>query len=793
MSTPAEEIILRTLWGLRAFRESFLDSHKALVRNTSSDERAAMLRVQRGLARAFSGIRSRRQKTTTPQDKQKHKPKHRHKQKKKQIDKDTDTDVDADTNTIQSNDYIDVEKTGTNTVSINSHTSTSPTSTTTSTTTDAVARLDVLPLISMLNRVYTQTLDGRTESCSFLYDMLFLLYNPPSENEESVKISLQGFGFDGKASRAHTFVVDDRLQHVGGQRNSQRRKVSTRKRSRETWELANIFRHEVTAKWVAPTNVASLNVLEQNELERKSQQEHRTLSHRTSKQLDKAKGCLLPDQCFRFWHVIDVTTMLDLHDELSRQESRESMSDENKEKEEDEVVWKHALVKSETPSNRSSNGDTTITAAAAAAERQGEVISSAEKQDAEARLTTKNGDEETSTSAVSNENDGTMATKRTKDKDNNSTSTGNDDIDSGRGRGSGSGSGSGSSSNNKSNSSTSSSFCFSGREEIVERIVKSSSTSSSSSSSKRRIRGHGDLGHVMRELLELEAYVEKVKVGTMERSSARPVFQLSMRPDVFCIRLEWPSAHLLRSARMSDVGRKLLFDTISMNHLHLYEVFDVIGGKRKDNRTPYNTVACTYTMTHVMCSSLGMNVLNPSNNKAAHYKMNNGKDSKKKHKKKKTTYYGMARVRKNKNVAEEKDEWNIIPLGGDKEQDAIKAPKSEAISISDLQKLCKERKIFPEFLFFESNGPTQRDLKSKEREYRVSSSTMMAPPPEPSSVSRTSAHQNYYNYGTLSKGKEDQDGGAEGYNNNQVYHEALPFSHIDTNGQWCEGIGCILS
>ena len=158
-----------------------------------------------------------------------------------------------------------------------------------------------------------------------------------------------------------------------------------------------------------------------------------------------------------------------------------------------------------------------------------------------------------------------------------------------------------------------------------------------------------------------------------------------------------------------------------------------------------------------------------------------------------------------------------MPLGGDVDENGGgkgggggESPTAEYMTFVDLQKLCKERNIFPEFLFFESQGSTQRDIRSQERRHRVGggggggggggatvASTMIPPgtsiPSSPSlyfSDASTARHgqagqdqraAGFHNYGTLSKGKEDE----ERISN-------VTFSNLEMQGHWCES-GCIIS
>ena len=251
---------------------------------------------------------------------------------------------------------------------------------------------------------------------------------------------------------------------------------------------------------------------------------------------------------------------------------------------------------------------------------------------------------------------------------------------------------------------------------------------------------------------------------------------------------------------------------MAMKHLHLYDCFDVIGGKRRDNRTPYNTKACTYTLTHVVCSSLGMSLdtttttTTKKDKKDKKDKKENKKDRKKRPTKTTTTsspstYYGMSRIRNSLHVGEEEDAWTLMLLGGDVDDKLSKpskvdqAPISEAMRMSDLLKFSQERKVYPEFLFFESNGPTQRDLRSRDREHRVSTSTLFNKTSLPPSIttarvggiiSNSREGERHRGYGTLSRGKEQE----------QVEEEEDVFRNrnVDTDvGNWCEGANCTLS
>jgi hypothetical protein len=169
----------------------------------------------------------------------------------------------------------------------------------------------------------------------------------------------------------------------------------------------------------------------------------------------------------------------------------------------------------------------------------------------------------------------------------------------------------------------------------------------------------------------------------------------------------------------------------------------------------------------------------------------------------------MERVRKSLNVAEEEDMWTLMPLGGDVDEGAEGgddvSPTAEAMTFVDLQKLCKERNVFPEFLFFESHGSTQRDIRLQEKQHRVSTSTMVPPPlpmlssPSVCGASYVSGNNNdrhddcdadagsqqqagHYNYGTLSKAKDEDEERRE-----------VTFSNVELHGHWCEGSGCTIS
>jgi len=94
---------------------------------------------------------------------------------------------------------------------------------------------------------------------------------------------------------------------------------------------------------------------------------------------------------------------------------------------------------------------------------------------------------------------------------------------------------------------------------------------------------------------------------------------------------------------MSKIGRSLVWKTIATKELNLYDVYDIIGGKRYDSRAPYNIQACKYTLTHVACSSLGLVVSQKTTTGSSSSGRNGSKKKRGKKKKKKepTTYYGM--------------------------------------------------------------------------------------------------------------------------------------------------------
>ena len=438
---------------------------------------------------------------------------------------------------------------------------------------------------ALLDRVYTQSMDGRTNTCSLLYDILYLLHDPPAERikgaQKPLRTTLDGSG---------TFVVSG--THT--KEHSRQTKHSTRKKSRETWDLSNIFRHEIKVEWTTDASALTASGTERTATTTGSTHTSTTpattaalMMHRTTRHVDHKKGCLLPDGCFRFWHVIDVATLLDLHDEIVRQESNESNDGkrvmqsavenqpEKKQKGEtrkieQEVGFREKAAREvlqeeqeEQELARAAAMAAMAAAAAAAAAAASNVLEnskSSEEQEATDKKTTK----------------GITKKSRTTDDDDN---------------------------NNDAN--RSSTFFCGGREEIVERI-----TADEPLLSHIRIRGQGDLGHAMRELLQLEAY-ESVHTtsrnsdnnsvgsnsgsgdrggrggrgggeksgssgssgssggssrGSSRGSSAmflsplqRPLFKLSMRPDVLCLRLEWPSTNLLRTARITDAGRTFVW------------------------------------------------------------------------------------------------------------------------------------------------------------------------------------------------------------------------------------------
>ena len=757
MSTPGEEVILRTIWGLRPFREAFLDSHKALVRNKSSSERESMLRVQTAFAKAFTSIRHQRKRN---QDRNRRRKEQKKKRTKRELKKN------------KYGKYVD------NNVSDSSSEEEEGNS--------LVPCLDVSALKKYSSaRTKNYSMDGRIDTSSSLYEMMYMLYHPPDEQSQSFSTlnSSGGESFvvnesdDGSNNGSNNGSKGSSTNRNNGTDKGTRspQKRPSRKRARETWDLSNLFRHKVNVEWSTEGGTADTNNDNRTPPHLAAPRGATTLDSsalmsRTPRQRNNRKGNLLPDHRFRFWHVIDVGVMLDLHDEIIvQQESRDSMNDEqskNKDREEEELGFREQAVrdvlKEEQEEAQKSLAEAMAAANAAAlvAETKGrpqkDLVNDEKKQkfrDIYEQKIKRNIEEKTTTTTATTTT--TIPTTTT--------------------------------------ATTANTFFCGGRENIIERIT-------TDDDAKDRVRGHGDLSHVMRELLQLEAYEKLQKKGRDDDSSnlsLRPMFKLEMRPDILCIRLEWPSTKSLRTARMSINGKKFIWDTITMKHLHLYDCFDIIGGKRRDSRTPYNTKACTYTLTHVICSSLGMALDQKDHN--------SGSSSSNKNKKKRTpsssssssssspsTYYGMSRIRKRKSVGEEKDAWKLISLGGDNMKDEVRytssngdyndehnagQPIPEAMRMIDLQKICHERKVYPEFLFFESNGPTPRDLRSQERRHRVSSSAMLDTSTPPSiTTSRSSDGRSGGGYGTIaqSKGRYDDD------------IEKHPFGNTSMDVNWCE-------
>ena len=358
-----------------------------------------------------------------------------------------------------------------------------------------------MPLKALLDRVYTQSMDGRTETCSLLYDVLYLLYSPPSEGSKQQGDVLRGFQgsgsfiVDNRTMETTTITMTTTTSEVGGVGGRRKRDEKKKKKSRETWDLSNMFRYEVETSWVTPVEMPAFpgdtaittttTASSSSSAHNLSTKNQAALSHRTSRrQPDNRHGCLLPDQCFRFWHVIDVATMLSLHDAMKQEEAAAGAADTVDREENDE-----------------------------------------ENDDWEENEVEEADDEDDTTDNDDVDDDGRdMST-------NVAATTGN------------------------SSSSSSVSLCFGGRENDLVRHIKtkstslSSSSSTSSSTSSSRVRGKNNLGHVMRELMEFEAYADQVQQGIMknlEYTSSQPLFRLKMRPEVLCIRLQWPSSQMLR-------------------------------------------------------------------------------------------------------------------------------------------------------------------------------------------------------------------------------------------------------
>jgi hypothetical protein len=233
-STPGDEVILRTLWGLRPFRESFLDSHKSLVRNTSSTERQNMLRVQSAFATAFSSMRFKKNNKKEKKDKKDKKKRKKKKKKKKSRWRKNHVELTTENVEIHNEERSNITEDHV----MNDHSSKTASSTCSSSEDDdsiptLVPHVNVTAIKELLNRAYTHTMDGRTGTSSLLYDMLYMLHDPPEERG-SIK-SLSSLNLSGGGD---TFVVND--VSIG---EGKRSKKSSRKRPKETWDLSNMFRH----------------------------------------------------------------------------------------------------------------------------------------------------------------------------------------------------------------------------------------------------------------------------------------------------------------------------------------------------------------------------------------------------------------------------------------------------------------------------------------------------------------------------------------------------------------------
>ena len=162
-------------------------------------------------------------------------------------------------------------------------------------------------------------------------------------------------------------------------------------------------------------------------------------------------------------------------------------------------------------------------------------------------------------------------------------------------------------------------------------------------------------------------------------SELYPTLRMFTRPSVFCVRLLWPSKRAIRSPRLSKQALQLVWDTLEKTDgiLDLYDVYSVIGGKMRDIRDKDNILACKFSLRHVICF--------PGQSATCSHKFerNNGLWSS-----------------KGSSVNADLD-WQGV------------------------KNLCCEQGIFPELLFFESIGPTSRDVRQRERLQRVESSKHM--------------------------------------------------------------------
>jgi hypothetical protein len=211
---------------------------------------------------------------------------------------------------------------------------------------------------------------------------------------------------------------------------------------------------------------------------------------------------------------------------------------------------------------------------------------------------------------------------------------------------------------------------------------------------------------MLRKLLETRAFISLgyqrasavIQASGHSDVRSRPSLRLEARPAVFCVRLEWPSCNAIRSPRLGSQAVALVWSTLrrSNGRLDLYDVFDAVGGKARDGRDPENIRACRCRLLQVICFV--------------------GHDAS-----------GVYRFERKESAVQNRSEDDGAENGTWALYDGSGQVRV-GLRWEDMQALCREQRGFPELLFFESLGPSARDIRLRERHERVTASDLMLAP-----------------------------------------------------------------
>jgi hypothetical protein len=172
-----------------------------------------------------------------------------------------------------------------------------------------------------------------------------------------------------------------------------------------------------------------------------------------------------------------------------------------------------------------------------------------------------------------------------------------------------------------------------------------------------------DAATVIRQLLQWRAVCTD-----LNESNPRPRyprFHLLQRPPTFLVRLKWPANSRSWPAILSDNGPAAIWKLFESSHfkIDLLQIFDSVGAKKSSLNLPNKDDTMMYQMKQIVCFSVT------------------------------GEFYAFVFSRTGGTFGE----WYLIDTNG--------VINTAAFSWSDMKRLCKHRKAFPELVFFEDCKP----------------------------------------------------------------------------------------